>query len=140
MQDQRDVYATREWFLQYNLLYYFHIIYIFDKTIMKMKILCIHHDDSLIKHFEVKKTRLLLQRKLYWFKMLKDIKNIFKTAMFVNAWKWFVIVFMTRRRRFSYQLVLGRKFRWTLLSSFSLIVIKTIYTMLYSSQSIVIRK
>ena len=102
--------------------------------------LYIHHDDFLTRHFEIKKTRSLLQRKFYWFKMLKDIKNIFRTAMFVNAWKRFVIHFMTRRRYFSYQFVFKRKSRWILLSSFSLIVIKTIYTMLYLSQSIVIRK
>ena len=42
---------------------------------MKTKMLRLHHDDSLTKHFEIKKTRSLLQRKFYWFKMLKDIKE-----------------------------------------------------------------
>ena len=33
------------------------------------------YDNFLMKHFEIKKTRSLLQRKFYWFKMLKDIKK-----------------------------------------------------------------
>ena len=75
LQNQRDACATREWFFQHNLLYYFHAIYVFDETIMKTKVLRLHHDDSLTKHFEIKKTRSLLQRKFYWFRMLKDIKE-----------------------------------------------------------------
>ena len=74
-QNQRDAYAIREWFLQHNLLYYFHIIYISDETIMKAEMLRLHYDDSLTRHFEIKKTRSLLQRKFYWFRMLKDIKE-----------------------------------------------------------------
>ena len=74
-QDQRDAYATREWFLQHNLLYYFHVIYVSDEMIIKAKMLRLHHDDSLIKHFEIKKTRSLLQKKFYWLRMLKDIKE-----------------------------------------------------------------
>ena len=34
-----------------------------------------HHNDFLTKYFEIKKTRSLLQRKFYWFRMLKDIKK-----------------------------------------------------------------
>ena len=74
-QNQRDTCAIREWFLQHNLLYYFHVIYISDEIIMKTKILRLHYDDSSIKHFEIKKTRSLLQRKFYWLRMLKDIKE-----------------------------------------------------------------
>ena len=43
--------------------------------IMKAKMLRLHHDDFLTKHFEIKKTRSLLQRKFYWLRMLKDIKE-----------------------------------------------------------------
>ena len=43
--------------------------------IMKTKILRMHHNGFLIKHFEIKKTRSLLQRKFYWLRMLKDIKK-----------------------------------------------------------------
>ena len=74
-QNQRDACATREWFLQYNLLYYFHVIYVPDEAVMKAKMLRLHHDDSLTKHFEIKKTRSLLQRKFYWLRMLKNIKE-----------------------------------------------------------------
>ena len=35
----------------------------------------LHHDDSLTRHFEIKKTCSLLQKKFYWLKMLKDIKK-----------------------------------------------------------------
>ena len=42
---------------------------------MKTKILRMHHDDSLTKYFEIKKTRSLLQRKFYRLKMLKNIKK-----------------------------------------------------------------
>ena len=35
----------------------------------------LHHDDLLTKYFKIKKTRSLLQRKFYWFKILKDIKK-----------------------------------------------------------------
>ena len=75
LQNQRDAYAICEWFFQYNLLYYFHIIYVSDETIMKAKILRLHHDDFLTKHFEIKKTHSLLQKKFYWLRMLKDIKK-----------------------------------------------------------------
>ena len=34
-----------------------------------------HNDDSLTKYFKIKKTRSLLQKKLYWFRMLKKIKK-----------------------------------------------------------------
>ena len=35
----------------------------------------LHHNDSLTKHFKIKKTCSLLQRKFYWFRILKDIKK-----------------------------------------------------------------
>ena len=74
-QNQRDACAIREWSFQHNLLYYFHAIYIFDKTIIKMKILRLHHNNLLTKYFKIKKTCSLLQRKFYWLRMLKDIKK-----------------------------------------------------------------
>ena len=79
-QNQRDVCATRESFLQHNLLYYFHILYVSDETVMKTKILRIRYDDFLIKHFEIKKIRSLLQRKFYWFRMLKDKKKYIQSC------------------------------------------------------------
>ena len=48
--------------------------------IIKTKMLRLHHDDSLTKHFEIKKTRSLLQRKFYWFRILKDIKEYIQSC------------------------------------------------------------
>ena len=79
-QNQRDACATREWFFQHNLLCYFHAIYIFDEMIMKTKMLHLHYNDFLTKHFKIKKTRSLLQRKFYWFRMLKDIKKYIQSC------------------------------------------------------------
>ena len=62
------------------MLYYFHAIYVLDKMIMKAKVLRLHHDNSLIKHFEIKKTRSLLQKKFYWLRMLKDIKKYIQSC------------------------------------------------------------
>ena len=42
---------------------------------MKAKMLRLHYDDFLTKHFEIKKKRSLLQRKFYWLRMLKNIKE-----------------------------------------------------------------
>ena len=79
-QNQRNVCMIYEWSLQYNELYYFYVIYIFDKTIIKTKILYIYHNASLIKNFEIKKTRSLLQKKLYWLEMLKNIKKYIQSC------------------------------------------------------------
>ena len=51
-----------------------------DHTIMKVKMLRLHHDDSLTKHFEIKKIRSLLQRKFYWPRMSKDIKEYIQSC------------------------------------------------------------
>ena len=88
-QNQRDACAIREWFFQHNLLYYSHAIYVFDEIIMKVKILRLHYDDLLIKHFEIKKTRSLLQRKFYWLKMLKDIKKYIQNCDICQRMKAF---------------------------------------------------
>ena len=80
LQNQRDACAICEWFLQHNLLYYFHVIYVSDETIMKAKVLRLHHDNPLTKHFEIKKTRSLLQRKFYWFRILKNIKEYIQSC------------------------------------------------------------
>ena len=74
-QNQRDAYAIRKWFFQHNLLYYFHAIYVSDEAVMKTKMLRLHYDNFLTRHFEIKKTHSLLQRKFYWLRMLKDIKE-----------------------------------------------------------------
>ena len=47
---------------------------------MKTKILRIYHDDFLTKYFEIKKIHSLLQRKFYWFKMLKNIEKYIQSC------------------------------------------------------------
>ena len=56
---------------------------------MKTKILRLHHDDFLTKHFEIKKTRSLLQKNFYWFKMLKDIKKYIQNCNVCQRMKAF---------------------------------------------------
>ena len=131
-QNQRDTYAIREWSFQHNLLYYFHIIYVFDETIMKAKMLRLHHDDFLMKHFEIKKTHSLLQKKFYWFKMLKDIKKYIQNYDVCQRVKTLRYHFYNEMTSLFISVRFWKKSRWTLLSSFLLIVMKTIYTMLYS--------
>ena len=45
-----------------KLLYFFHVIYIFEKVALKTKLLRLHHDDFLTNHFKIKKTRVLMQK------------------------------------------------------------------------------
>ena len=66
--------------MQHNLLCYFHVIYVSDKTVIKIKILHMYYDNFLTRHFEIKKTRSLLQRKFYWLNMLKDIKKYIQSC------------------------------------------------------------
>ena len=63
-----------------KLLYFFHVIYIFEKVALKTKLLRLYHDDFLANHFEIKKTRVLMQKKFYWFKMTKNIKEYVKNC------------------------------------------------------------
>ena len=61
-----------------KLLYFFHVIYIFEKVVLKTKLLRLHHDDSLANHFKIKKIHVLMQRKFYWFKITRNIKEYLK--------------------------------------------------------------
>ena len=38
----------------------------------------LHYDNFLANHFEIKKIRILMQKKFYWLKMIKDIKEYIK--------------------------------------------------------------
>ena len=77
---KRQNYVERNWHLKKKLLYFFYVIYIFKKIILKTKLLCLHHDDFFANHFKFKKTRVLMQKKFYWFKMTKDIKEHVKNC------------------------------------------------------------
>ena len=72
--------VERNWHLKKKLLYFFHVIYVFEKIALKTKLLRLHYDDSFANHFEFKKIRVLMQRKFYWFKMTKNIKEYVKNC------------------------------------------------------------
>ena len=43
-----------------KLLYFFHVIYVFEKITLKTELLRLHHDDFLANHFKFKKIRVLM--------------------------------------------------------------------------------
>ena len=61
-----------------NIIQYYHAIYISRKITLKTKILRRCHDDSLTKHFDVKKTIILIQNFFFWNYMYKDIEKYIK--------------------------------------------------------------
>ena len=61
-------------------MYFFHVIYVFEKIALKTKLLRLHYDDFLANHFEFKKICVLMQRKFYWLKMTKNIKEYVKSC------------------------------------------------------------
>ena len=75
---KRNDCVERRWHVKKKLLYFFHVIYIFEKVALKTKLLRLHHDNFLASHFKIKKIRILMQKKFYWFKMTKDIKEYVK--------------------------------------------------------------
>ena len=75
---KRNDCVERKWHVKKKLLYFFHVIYVLEKIALKAKLLCLHHDDSLASHFKIKKTRVLMQKKFYWLKMTRDIKEYIK--------------------------------------------------------------
>jgi len=60
------------------MLFFFHAILILDKAFLKEELLRLHYDDSLIKHFEIKKTRILISKKFYWFRITLNIDAYIK--------------------------------------------------------------
>ena len=57
---KRQSCVERDWHLKKKLLYFFHVIFVFEKVALKAKLLRLHHDDFLASHFEFKKTRVLM--------------------------------------------------------------------------------
>jgi len=53
-------------------------IYVLLSTVIREKLMKIHHDDSYINYFEIKKIINLLWRKYYWQNLLKNMKNYVK--------------------------------------------------------------
>jgi hypothetical protein len=73
LDNTRDVCAKREWSIYKKVLFFFHAILISNEAFLKEKLLRLHYDDSLARHFEIKKTRTLISKKFYWLKMTLNI-------------------------------------------------------------------
>ena len=77
---KRNNCVERKWHVKKRLLYFFHVIYILEKVVLKMRLLRLYHDDSFANHFKIKKIRVLMQRKFYWLKMTRNIKEYVKNC------------------------------------------------------------
>ncbi len=55
------------------MLFFFHVILISNKVFFKEKFLKLHYDNSLVKHFEIKKTKTLISKKFYDFRITLNI-------------------------------------------------------------------
>ena len=75
---KRNNCVERKWHMKKKLLYFFHIIYVLEKVALKIKLLRLHHDNFFANHFKIKKTHVLMQRKFYWLKMTRNIKEYIK--------------------------------------------------------------
>ena len=75
---KRNDCVERKWHVKKKLLYFFHVIYVLKKVALKTKLLRLHHNNFLANHFEIKKIRVLMQKKFSWFKMTKNIKKYVK--------------------------------------------------------------
>ena len=80
LSQKRNDCVKQKWHMKKRLLYFFHVIYVFKKVALKTKLLRLHHDDLLANHFKIKKTRVLMQKKFYWFKMTRNIKKYVKNC------------------------------------------------------------
>ena len=59
-------------------MYFFYIIYVLEKVALKTKLLRLHYDDSFANYFKIKKTCVLMQKKFYWLKIIRNIKEYVK--------------------------------------------------------------
>ena len=131
---ERKICANREWSVnKRNFLRYFHVVYVFEEAFFRFTLLRLHHDNSLTKHYESKKTLILLKKSFIDKECERILMHTFKNAKYVNERKRRVIVSMTNSSRCSYSLVFESRSSWILLRSFSLIVMKMMYTTLFSS-------
>ena len=60
------------------MLYFFRVIYVLNKAILKAEFFRLYHDNSLTKHFDIKKTRDFIERKYFWFKIIVDVNEYVK--------------------------------------------------------------
>ena len=80
LSQKRNDCVERKWHVKKKLLYFFHVIYVFEKITLKTKLLRLYHDDFFASHFKIKKTRILMQKKFYWLKMTRNIKEYVKNC------------------------------------------------------------
>ena len=57
--------VERKWHIKKKIWYFFHVINVLEKVVLKMKLLRLHHDNFFANHLKIKKTYALMQRKLY---------------------------------------------------------------------------
>ena len=62
-----------------KLLLHNLIVYIFSSTIIRKKLMKIHHDNLYINYFDIKKIINFLWKKYYWQRFFKNMKNYVKT-------------------------------------------------------------
>ena len=66
-----------------KLLYFFHVIYILEKVILKTKLMRLHHDNFLANHFKIIKNSYFNIQKILLIQDNKKFKRICKKLQYV---------------------------------------------------------
>jgi len=74
----RDVCSTRDWSINKRIVFFFYAVLVSDKLSLKIELLRLYYDNSLTRHFKIKKTRTLISRKFYWLRIIADINAYIK--------------------------------------------------------------
>ena len=83
----RQRYATKKdefskWNVEKNELFRRDFaIYVFEKFVIRKKILWINHDDSNVEHFAYAKIENIIKRKYFWFNIIKKIINYVRICL-----------------------------------------------------------
>ncbi len=62
-----------------EMIKYNKMLYVSEDISVREKLLKDHHDDILIRHFNVNKISELLNHKYYWKSIIKDVKEYINT-------------------------------------------------------------
>ena len=118
--------------LNKSLVKYNERLYVLENATIKKKLISKNHDDSLTRHFEIKKTLKLIQKKYYWSTLTKQTRVYVKTCniyqrtkvschrsydelkflfVFTKSWKEIIMNFITslsanKRREVVYDSIL----------------------------------
>ena len=76
-----------------RLLYFFHVIYVFEKIALKMKLLRLYHNDFLANHFKFKKN-ILKKKKVLLIQNDKRYKKICKKLRYVSTYENIISLFL----------------------------------------------